>query len=277
MSLPLVLDSNALAELLTQISADGATLSQARICLVDLRSPEDYAAGHIPGAVSGSAALLNRSEAPMGGLMPTADAVNSLFQQIGANLGDQIVAYDGGKGTAAARLMWVMDAYGYEVGSWLNGGYAEWVSRDLPVSTDSPTITPGDLTLSLVGDNVISADQLMEHLGSDSLKILDVRSDGEYAGTDVRSERGGRVPGAHHLLWTTQLDENGCLLNDELLQAQLDDAGASTDDTIVVYCQTHQRSAMTYVALKHLGYTDVRALDGAWSNWGNRTDTPIEQ
>ena len=276
MSLPLVLDSHTLAELLTQVSTDGATLRDARICLVDLRSPEAYAAGHIPGAVSGSAVLLNRFEPPMGGLMPEPDAVNSLLKHIGANLGDQIVAYDGGKETAAARLMWVMDAYGYEVGSWLSGGFTEWVSQGLPVTTDVPVVTDGDLTLSLVGDNVISADQLMETLASDSLKILDVRSAKEYAGTDVRSARGGHVPGAHHFEWTAQLDENGCLLNDELLQEQLDHAGVSTDDTVVVYCQTHQRSAVTYVALKHLGYTDVRALDGAWSNWGNRTDTPVE-
>lgn len=277
MSLPLVVDSNTLSELLNQVKADGATLRDARICLVDLRSPDDYAAGHIPGAVSGSAALLNHSEPPMGGLMPKPDAVNALFEQIGANLGDQIVAYDGGKGTAAARLMWVMDAYGYEVGSWLSGGFADWVAQELPVTSDTPATTPGDLNLTLVGDNVISAEQLMENLSSASVKVLDVRSANEYAGTDIRSARGGHVPGAHHLEWTTQLDDNGCLLNDELLQAQLDSAGVSKDDTVIVYCQTHQRSAVTYVALKHLGFTDVRALDGAWSNWGNRTDTPIEQ
>ena len=67
MSLPLVVDSNTLAELLTQASADGASLRDARICLVDLRSPEEYAAGHIPGAVNGTASLLNRSAPPMGG------------------------------------------------------------------------------------------------------------------------------------------------------------------------------------------------------------------
>jgi len=277
MSLPLIVDSNTLAEILNQVNTDGATLRETRLSLVDLRSPEDYAAGHIPGAVLGSSALLGRSEPPMGGLMPLPDDVNAFFKQIGANLGDQIVAYDGGKGTAAARLMWVMDAYGYGVGSWLDGGFAAWLDQELPVTTAVPATEAGDLTVTFDGGNVISAQELMENLDSDSLKILDVRSANEYAGTDVRSARGGHVPGAHHLEWTTQLDDEGRLLNDELLQAQLDKAGISINDTVVVYCQTHQRSAVTYVALKHLGYTDVKALDGAWSNWGNRTDTPIEQ
>ena len=116
----------------------------------------------------------------------------------------------------------------------------------------------------------------MQMLDEDSVKILDVRTPGEFAGTDVRSARGGHVPGANHIEWTSQLDDKGRLLPDEILEAQLEKAGIKPDDTVIVYCQTHQRSAVTYVALKNLGFSDVRALDGAWSNWGNRTDTPIE-
>lgn len=277
MSLPLVIDSTALAELLTQLNADGASTSDAHICLVDLRSPEAYALSHIPGSVAGTAALLNRAEPPTGGLMPHPEAVNALCQQIGANPSDHIIVYDNGKETAAARFIWVLQAYGYKAVSWLSGGFGNWLAQELPVTSEHLTPPPGKLNLSFVGNNVISAEQLIENLHSNSQKILDVRSANEFAGKDIRSARGGHVPGAIHLEWTTQLDENGNLLNDEVLQDQLEAAGVSASDTVIVYCQTHQRSAVTYVALKHLGYTDVKALDGAWSNWGNRTDTPVEQ
>lgn len=274
MSLPLVLSVPVLAELLTEIQKDNGSFQQSHLCLVDLRSAEAYATGHIPGAVHANAALLNRSEPPMGGLMPEAESVNAFLSSIGATLGDQIIAYDGGRETAAARLMWVLDAYGYEVGSWLSGGFGAWQADDNPVSTEAASVAPGDLSLSLIGDNVISAEGLMEKLGSDALKILDVRSAAEYAGTDIRSAQGGHIPGAVHLEWTQQLDEQGQLLDSNILLEQTKQAGAGKDDTVIVYCQTHQRSAVTYVALKHLGFSDVRALDGAWSNWGNRADTP---
>ena len=114
----------------------------------------------------------------------------------------------------------------------------------------------------------------MSELNSPQLSILDVRSEAEFNGSDVRSAMGGHVPGAQHLEWTSMLDEQGRLLDDDKLQAELDARQIKTDDTVIVYCQTHQRSAVTYVALRHLGYQDVRALDGAWSNWGNRADTP---
>lgn len=274
MSLPLVLEPTELATLLADIQTEGNTLSQAHLCVVDLRSAEAYAAGHLPGAVHGDAALLSRVESPMGGLMPDAVQVNAFLAGIGANLGDQIVAYDGGRETAAARLMWVLDAYGYEVGSWVNGGFARWQAQELPVTTQVPDTRPGQLSLTLIGDNVISAENLMTELNSPNLSILDVRSEAEFNGTDVRSAMGGHVPGALHFEWTSMFDEQGQLLDDERLQAELDARHVKPDDTVIVYCQTHQRSAVTYVVLRHLGYQDVRALDGAWSNWGNRADTP---
>lgn len=212
----------------------------------------------------------------MGGLMPEPSAVNHFMRTIGARLGDQIIAYDGGHETPAARLMWVMDAYGYEAGSWLNGGFKAWVADGLPVSTVPVDTQAGNLELSLIGDNVISVEALVAELSNPSVKILDVRSAGEYQGTDIRAEFTGHVPGAKHTEWTQMLDEHGRLLDDANLEAILKDKASSTDDTVIVYCQTHQRSSVTYVALKHLGYTDVRAIDGAWSAWGNRPDTPKE-
>ncbi len=278
MSLPLVLSTTQLHQHLTQLETDGMSLSDARICLVDLRSAEAYAAGHLKGAVNANPAILNRSEPPIGGLMPTPEAVNQFLHAIGARLGDQIIAYDVGLETPAARLMWVLDAYGYGVGSWLSGGYKAWSDAGLPTTTENVVATPGDLTLSYIGDNVVSVDDLVKELSSpetnSNMKVLDVRSAGEYQGTDVRAVHAGHVPGARHAEWTTMLNANGELRDDASLQAQLDELGIAQENNVIVYCQTHQRSAVTYVALKHLGYENVRAIDGAWSAWGNRDDTP---
>jgi len=274
MSFPLVLSASLLQQRLAELKADGKTLADAGLCLVDLRSAEAYAAGHIEGAINVNPALLNRSEPPMGGLMPEPAAVNEFLRSIGARLGDQIIACDGGLETPAARLVWVMDAYGYEACSWLSGGLKAWVAEGFTLSQVPATPVTGNLTLNLIGDNVISVDDLMAQLSSPTLKILDVRSAGEYQGIDIRAAFTGHVPGAKHKEWTTLLDSEGRLLDDATLEQNLKMLNADHDDTVVVYCQSHQRSSVTYVALKHLGYTDVRAIDGAWSAWGNRQDTP---
>jgi thiosulfate/3-mercaptopyruvate sulfurtransferase len=61
-----------------------------------------------------------------------------------------------------------------------------------------------------------------------------------------------------------------------VLRAQLQQLGVTPDREIIVYCQTYHRSPHAYVALKTLGYPRVRGYLGAWSEWGNLPDMPVE-
>jgi len=48
------------------------------------------------------------------------------------------------------------------------------------------------------------------------------------------------------------------------------------EQEIITYCHAHQRAAHTYVVLKHLGYRNIKGYCGAWLEWGNAHDTPVE-
>ena len=266
MILPLVAEPAAVAE------ASSETLR-----VVDLRPRERWLAGHVPGAVHLDAAVLNRAAPPAAGLLPEANAVARLAGVIGLGKGVHVVACDGGGETAAARLIWVLHAYGVASCSWMNGGMRAWQGAGLPLeSGESPAPEVETVELARHATNLVDADTLLGELDDPALAVLDVRSAAEYAGTDVRAAMGGRVPGALHLEWTRLLDGEGRLLEDDTLRERVEAAGLASDRRAVVYCQTHQRSALTYVALRHLGYESVRALDGAWSVWGNRPDLPKE-
>ena len=284
MSLPLVVNSDALNDALrghfdTQADHSGTETPQ-QVHIVDVRPENAYIDAHIDGAVRVDPGLLNRAAPPSAGMLPDLATANAIIRGIGVNPGDWVVAYDTGGETSAARFIWVMHAYGFDNVSYLDGGLRAWHASGygLDNGEDEGPDSPGTLELSLRGDNVVDAEKLAQELEDPTLRVLDVRSAAEYAGTDVRSARGGHVPGARHLEWTRHLDANGALLNDAALASDFSQAGVDKkDDKIIVYCQSHQRSAVTYVALKHLGYDNVRAIDGAWSSWGNRDDVPVSQ
>ncbi len=271
MTLPLVLNPAALA----------AALPDERIRIIDVRSTQRYASGHIPEAVHADAALLNRSDPPAAGLLPEPRMVERLVQAAGIGDGQQVVVYDDGAETTAARMVWLLHAYGLTDSSWLDGGYQGWVAGDAPISTEQPVVgnvqPSRALNLKPTGEHLMSADELLGRLDDPHLAVLDVRSLAEYRGEDVRSAMGGHVPGAVHQNWVDTLDESRRLREPDALRQSLAALGVTPDKQVVVYCQSHQRSAMTWVMLRHLGFERVSALDGAWSVWGNRADLPKER
>lgn len=250
------------------------------LILLDIRSTEDYESGHIPGALRLDPGLLNRSEPPQNGLLPSAEQVATWSAQLGLDIGSNVVVYDGGKSTSAARALWVLNVYGFTNVHWLNGGITAWMSSNHSVSntvTKASRAIP-DRPLTADSNLVLSSEELKARLSNSSQQnqIVDARTRGEYEGSDVRSARGGRMPGAVHYEWLDMFQSDGTLLPDNELQAALTERNLDKEVPAVVYCQSHQRSSVTYLVLKHLGYKDVSALDGAWSNWGNDPTAPIE-
>lgn len=248
--------------------------AEQRPVIVDLRSADQYAAGRLPGAFHLEPALLNRSEPPVGGLLPARDTVVRWFEHWSLGDADHLLAYDLGGETAAARLVWVLDAYGFGRASLLDGGIRAWHAADQPLERDEPLAGGGGAAPGPGAGARISVEQLLAALDDEDTAVLDVRSTAEYEGRDVRAMAGGHVPGAVHLEWTALLDQHGLLKPADEIRGLLDARDVTPDKRVVVYCQTHQRSAHTYAALKSLGFERVEALDGAWSAWGNRADTP---
>ena len=105
-----------------------------------------------------------------------------------------------------------------------------------------------------------------------------MRSPAEFTGARKFADRAGHIPGAAHLEWTDMMDKqrNLRLLPDDQLRAMLAERGVTPDKEIITYCQTHHRSAYSYVVLKHLGYENVRGYPGSWSDWGNNPALPVE-
>lgn len=112
-------------------------------------------------------------------------------------------------------------------------------------------------------------------INNPSYAIVDVRRDAEYRGTEKRARRVGTIPGAVHVFWREHLDANGTFRRQDDIRTLYESRGVTPDKIVIPVCHGGYRSASTFIALKSLGYPDVRNYVSAWGEWGNRDDSLI--
>ncbi|TNF33015.1 MAG: sulfurtransferase [Gammaproteobacteria bacterium] len=254
-------------------------LNDKDLLIVDLSKHSQYVQAHIPGAVFLDYAFIVAMRKQTMGLLPDEDQISQVLSAIGFNDDKHVIAYDEEGGGKAARLIWTLHALGHEKTSLLNGGLISWYKEGHPLSNEPAHTIHSNYRAEYKNMDVVAdADYIMQHLNDADFGLLDARSIAEYDGSRRFAERPGRIPGARHFEWTEGMDRNNNyrLLPEQQLKHLLNNLQLTPDKEIVVYCQTHHRSALSYVMLKSLGYEKVRGYPGSWSEWGNRSDTPVE-
>lgn len=264
-------------ELLTTPPALAAELDRgARPTLLDLRPAEQYASGHLPGAVHldlWGLSLIDTDPAPLRTFLWM---IEHLLAERGVSADRPVVVYEETSGTRAARAFWFLEFFGHRDVRVLDGGVRAWTAAGLPLSHDHPAPRPTAWTGARRTDLVATWKDVLDRLSDADTAILDTRSDGEYCGTVVRSARGGAVPGAIHLEWTNNLGPDGAFKPAVELRAMYAAAGITPDREVVTYCQGGYRAAHSYLALRLIGFPRVRNYLGSWREWGDKTELPIE-
>lgn len=263
--------------LTTPADLQRALTGDARPLVIDIRPPEDFAAGHIPGAVHldlWGLSLIDTDPAPLKAFMWIID---HLFNLRGVDAKTPVVVYDEQSGMRAARAFWFLEYFGHPRVQVLDGGFGAWTRAGLPVTRDAAPPPKSTWAGAPQAQTIATWRDVEERLGRSDVVILDTRSDGEHNGTTVRARRGGAIPGAVHVEWTRNLGPDGAFKPADELRAMYEAAGVTPDKEVVTYCQGGYRAAHGYLALRLLGYPRVRNYTGSWKEWGDREDLPIEK
>jgi thiosulfate/3-mercaptopyruvate sulfurtransferase len=265
--LPLIVDGERLQ----------STLGDERVLVVDLCKADTYAQAHIPGAAHLDYAQVVAARPPTMGLLPDDAALSALFSSLGLTPDTHVVAYDDEGGGRAARLLWTLEVIGHTRYSLLNGGLHAWSAERRPLTRD---VAARPRTNYRVTDRITGwadAAYVRDHLDDPAVVLVDTRSPQEYRGEKKLAERAGHIPGAVNFDWVNAMDLHHQLRLKPAaeLRHALEALGITPDKEAIVYCQTHHRSAHTFIVLKSLGYTRIKGYPGSWSEWGNRSDLPI--
>lgn len=252
-------------------------MARPDVQIVAVDAPEDFANAHIPGAFVLPLTDITASEGATGGLLPNDKTLARVLADAGLRDDAHIVAYDRAGDGQAARLLYTLDAAGHGRISLLDGGLAAWHAAGLALEQGPPAGQRGAFQVDRQPRRIADRQWIADHLDDSATTMLDVRSAAEFAGEDVRSAHGGHLPGAVSLDWQQLKNTSGQLRPRDELEALFAERGMNAEQEVVAYCQTHVRSSYVYLVLRYLGFERVRGYPGAWSDWGNRDDTPIER
>lgn len=267
------------------IDARGLRERLGAVTLIDLRPAEDFAVGHIEGSRHldlYGVSLNDTSDTPLQAFLAI---FRTLFGARGVQLDKPVVIYDHESGERAARAVWLLAVLGHPDVRILDGGTQAWTAQggrlvrleSAPAPPDPakapPTAPPfkGTMNLALLATRF----DVHRAIGDPRTLIVDVRRVSEYLGSERRARRAGTIPGAVHIFWREHLDARGAFRPAGEIRDLYASQGATPDKTIIPVCHGGYRSASTFIALKSLGYPDVRNYVGAWAEWGNRDDSKI--
>jgi len=252
-----------------------------RLVEADREFESAYAESHVPGAVgfdwdddlqdSIERDVLKR------------EAFEETLGEAGITEDTTVVLYGDESNQWAAYTYWQFRYWGHDDVRLLDGGRPYWVETEYPLTEEVPDYTTREYEASgPYGTFRIFREGVREALDQD-VPMVDVRSAEEFRGEIVAPEgsaetarRAGHIPGATHVSWKENYDEEGRFKSAEELRDLYRDYGIEDDGEVVTYCRIGERSSLTWFALHELlDFEAVRNYDGSWTEWGSLIRAPV--
>lgn len=238
---------------------------------------DEYARGHIPGAVFVDLDEVTAAEGPGRHPIPDADTMTRAMRRAGVSSGSHVVVYDDAGGSIAARLWWLLRRYGHPRVSVLDGGLPAWTDAGHPLATEVPSVPEGDFQ-ARVDPAVVAVDKayVAEARRRDGVVLLDARAADRFRGdAEPIDARPGHVPGAKSAPWAGNL-EGGRFKDAGALAARFEALGVDRAREVVVYCGSGVTACHDLLALRRAGVGDerLRLYEGSWSDWAGDPSLP---
>lgn len=255
------------------ISVDELRASLGAVSLLDVRyrtgapaGPEEYAAGHVPGAayVDLDAELAGEPGERGRHPLPEVAVFEAAMRRAGVRADRPVVVYDDWSGHAAARCWWLLRYHGHPDVRVLDGGWTAWreAGGEAETGAGAARDEPGDFTAVPGALPVVDVTTVR-----DADVVVDARAAERYRGeVEPIDPVAGHVPGAVNVPTSRNLDESGRFRDPASLAATYAEVGAVAGADVAVYCGSGVTAAHDVLALELAGVS-AALYPGSWSEW----------
>lgn len=270
-----IISPEKLADSLDQVDED--------LVIIDVRADlhdkdygtRKYAEDHVPGAF-----FLDLEKDLSGDVqehggnhpLPNVEVFAKRLAEIGINNESKVVVYDDCVNMFAPRAWFLLRYVGVKKVYVLDGGYEGWKEAGFVVTTEIPEAERATFIPEVNTDEIVSIDDVKNRRGN--VTLIDSRAYERYLGLEEPLyDKAGHIPGAVNYFWEDVIDENRRWKNEQLLNEHF--KALPINEPIIVSCGSGVSACANLLALRQVGYDNVKLYPGSFSDWISYENNPI--
>jgi thiosulfate/3-mercaptopyruvate sulfurtransferase len=240
----------------------------------------EFVRAHIPGARYFDIDQIADPDTDLPHMVPTPGRFAKLMATLGVGNGSRIVFYDQKGLASAARGWWLMGLFGHDNAAVLDGGLPKWLSEGR-TSQDGEAAAPtqAEFRPDYRASQLRGVGHMLRNVLSRNEQVLDARAAGRFTGAVPEPRAGmrsGHIPGSISLPYTELLHPDGTFRPVGEVRGRFETAGVDGSRPVVTSCGSGVTACILTLGLRVAGFSEGAVYDGSWTEWGGRSDTPIE-
>ena len=240
----------------------------------------EFLAAHIQGARYFDIDEFADQDSSLPHMIPTVGRFEKLASRMGISNTTRVVFYDQKGIASSARGWWLMGLFGHDNAAVLDGGLPKWRKEGRAVEAGAPLAAPAThFVAAFRPQRLRGVGDVIGNLSSHAELVLDARAAGRFTGAqpEIRPGiRAGHIPGSTNLPYNELLSADGTFLAPAALRARFAAAGVDGRKPVVTTCGSGVTACILSMGMVLAGLQAAAIYDGSWTEWGGRTDTPVE-
>jgi thiosulfate/3-mercaptopyruvate sulfurtransferase len=251
-------------------------LGDSQMVILDIRAPEQFKKGHIPGSVDVPLSLWAVSNNGLTLELPSDDALRNLVGKSGITPASHVVVVNrldtDFSRADPARVAWTLHVAGVDNVAILDGGYNRWLREKKATSTDEGSARSGTFAGKIDRKSLATKADVLRNLNKSI--IVDAREPEDYFGISPQS---GHIRNAVDLPTPWMFESDGTFRKKGDLEAMAAGVlGSNKGRETILYCGVGgYAAAWWFVLTRVLGYRNVEVYDGSMEEWAKDPADPI--